>query len=383
MSQPVTLTILGSTGSVGLSAIDLIKSQPQKFKVQGLTAYKNAVSLIAQALLLKPEIVAIGDVDQYGTVSAALAPHGIKVVAGEAGIEEVAACNVDLCLAAIVGIAGLKPIFTALEHVQRIAIANKEPLVAAGNLLKTKASRLGVKILPVDSEHNAIFQVFEERNRQQISRLILTASGGPFRDWSLTEMSKATPAQAVKHPNWSMGAKISVDSATMMNKGLEVIEAHHLFDMSHDKIDVLLHPQSIVHSMVEYADGSILAQLGAPDMRTPIASALAWPERMPTTGQKLDLFNLPSLEFKAPDLQKFPCLALAYDCLRGGQDACLIMNAANEIAVEKFLAGAIDFGDIYPLVARAIENRGSFSCKTLEEIIEADRLGRELALAHL
>lgn len=372
-----SVSILGSTGSVGQSTVDLIKSAPDKFRVKALTAQKNADLLIAQALILHPELVAIGDDTLAQQVRKAL--PDIRVVAGRAGIIEAASVSSDWTMAAIVGCAGLEPVLAAIKNSKAVAIANKEPLVAAGHLVMQAAEQSGTKLLPVDSEHNAIFQVFETVNRTAIERIILTASGGPFRTWTAEQMAAATPEQAVAHPNWAMGAKISVDSATMMNKGLEVIEAHHLFALPAEKIDVVLHPQSVVHSMVEYSDGSVLAQLGAPDMRTPIAYTLAWPERMATTGQRLDWRSLRQLDFSLPDMTRFPALALAYDALRSGPAACIALNAANEIAVQAFLSGAIKFSAIVEVVRATLEQAESTVPQTLEDILASDLANRELA----
>lgn len=368
-----SLSLLGSTGSVGRSTVDLIASVRDQFEIKALTAYKNAELLIEQALLLQPEIVAIGDEAQYDTVKAALSGKKIKVLAGRAGVLEAASQKVDWVMAAIVGVAGLEPVMQAIRNSKAVAIANKEPLVAAGALVMAEAQRCGTKILPVDSEHNAIFQVFENQNRAAIDRIILTASGGPFRTWDADKIAAATPEQAIAHPNWSMGAKISVDSASMMNKGLEVIEAHHLFAMPADQIDVVFHPQSVIHSMVEYADGSVLAQLGAPDMRTPIAYALAWPERMKTTGQKLDWQKLRQLDFSPPDTEKFPCLPLCYQALRAGISSCITLNAANEAAVEAFLKKKISFGDIPRLIERELNAETKGTINTIEDVIALDQ----------
>jgi 1-deoxy-D-xylulose-5-phosphate reductoisomerase len=375
-----TVSILGSTGSVGQSTVDLVGSAPDRFKVKALTAHRNASLLIQQARLLKPDIVAIADGNFYTDVKEGLAGEPIEILSGSEGVIEVARQKVDWTMAAIVGFAGLKPVLEAIRHSGIVAIANKEPLVAAGSLVMREAQACGTKILPVDSEHNAIFQVFDQENRGSIERLILTASGGPFRSWSVEQMKAATPEQAVAHPNWSMGAKISVDSATMMNKGLEVIEAHHLFGMPADKIDVLIHPQSVIHSMVEYSDGSVLAQLGAPDMRTPIAYALAWPERMATTGQRLDLARMRQLDFSEPDFKKFPALALAYDCLKAGAASCVALNAANEIAVQAFLDRKIGFSDITRIINSTLEHAPATGANDLESILSCDLAMREKAL---
>lgn len=376
-----TVSILGSTGSVGRSTIDLIRSAPDKYKIKALTAHKNAVLLIEQALEFKPEMVAIADPSQAQTVKAAV--PGCKVLSGDEGILEAAACGADWTMAAIVGMAGLRPIMEAIRTSETVAIANKEPLVSAGSLVIAEARARGTKLLPVDSEHNAIFQVFEEENRAAIQKIILTASGGPFRTWTPERIAAATPEQAVAHPNWSMGAKISVDSASLMNKGLEVIEAHYLFGMPADKIDVVVHPQSVIHSMVEYADGSVLAQLGAPDMRTPIASTLAWPARMATTGQTLDWTKLKTLEFEVPDLKKFPCLGMAYDALRAGPAVCIALNAANEIAVQEFLGRRIGFSDIARLIYARLAEQPSLGSGRLEDILALDTETREKTLASI
>lgn len=378
-----TITVLGSTGSVGKSTLDLIQHHKNKFKVVALTAHKNATLLIEQAIQFRPEIVAIGDKTFYAEIKANLEPYGIKVLVGEEGIIEAAAQPVDISIAAIVGISGLKPVMATLGCAKVLAIANKEPLVAAGQFVLPMAQTKNTKVLPLDSEHNAIFQVFENENRNAIDSLILTASGGPFRDWSYEEMEKATPEKAVAHPNWSMGAKISVDSATMMNKALEIIEAHYLFDMPPEKIDVLIHPQSIVHSMVAYHDGSILAQLGAPDMRTPIAYALAWPERMETSGSRLDWKTLQKLEFIEPDHARFPALSLAYDCLKTSAESAVILNAANEIAVDAFLNKKIGFNDILRLVAKTLETQPVNNVHSIDDVINFDKAVRERTKSYI
>lgn len=370
MSLPRSVSILGSTGSVGQSTIDLIKSAPDKFNVRVLTAHRNADLLIEQAKALRPEIVAIADESLYQKVKSAL--PDTEVLAASEGVVAAASQGVDLTVAAIVGMAGLNPVLHAIRNSKAVAIANKEPLVSAGAYLLAEAQSRGVTILPVDSEHNAIFQVFEQQNRTAIDRIILTASGGPFRTWTAEAMATATPEQAVAHPNWSMGAKISVDSASMMNKGLEVIEAHHLFQLPADKIDVVFHPQSVIHSMVEYSDGSVLAQLGAPDMRTPIAYALAWPERMATTGQKLDWQKLKQLDFSPPDLEKFPCLRMAYDALRAGPASCVALNAANEIAVAAFLNREIGFSEIAKLIHAMLDASHPSGMGSIDDIIAYD-----------
>lgn len=378
-----SITVLGSTGSIGKSTLDLLKFHADKFDVVALTANKNADLLIEQALQSKPKLVAIGDTSLFQQVKSALSSHGIKVVAGEEGILEAASMPVHMSIAAIVGMGGLKSAMATLGNAKVLAIANKEPLVAAGKLFLDLAKSKNTKILPLDSEHNAIFQVFENDNRTSILKLILTASGGPFRTWSYEEMEKATLEQALKHPNWSMGSKITIDSATLMNKALEIIEASYLFEMPWHKIDVLIHPQSVVHSMVEYADGSVLAQLGAPDMRTPIAYALAWPQRMETSGEKLDWTKVQNLEFYQPDLDKFPALKMAYDCLKGDSHLPVIFNAANEIAVEAFLNKKTGFNDILRIVGKSLESQDLVPVHSLEDVINLDKSVRERTKSYI
>lgn len=375
-----TITILGSTGSVGTNTIDLITANPDGFKVRALTAGKNISLLVDQAKKLNPEFVAIADNTQFDELKSAFAGTSIKCGAGESAIIEAASMNVDVTMASIVGFAGLKPVLTAIRHAKTVAIANKEPLVAAGSLVLSLADEFGTKILPVDSEHSAIFQVLETHNRDAIKKIILTASGGPFRASSIEQMNAATVEQALAHPNWTMGAKISIDSASMMNKALEMIEAHYLFNMPADKIDVVIHPQSVIHSMVEYIDGSVLAQLGAPDMRTPIAYALAYPNRMQTTGNTLDWNTLSTLTFEKPDLTKFRAIQLAYDCLKAGAAHQIAFNAANEIAVQKFLNHQIRFGQILTLVERGLALTPDTPPKTLGDILAIDEeVRRKLA----
>lgn len=372
-----TVSILGSTGSVGRSTADLIFSQPQSFDVQVITAQSNVDLLAQQARVLKARRAVIGDERLFAALKEKLSGTTIDVAAGRAAVVEAGACPAQCIVAAIVGMAGLEPLMQALKQGTHVAIANKEPLVAAGPLVMAAARAHGTTILPVDSEHNAIFQVFEPENKSSIARLVLTASGGPFRTWTKAQMAAATPAQAVAHPNWSMGAKISVDSASMMNKALEIIEAHYLFDMPPEKIDVLVHPQSVVHSMVEYADGSFLAQLGAPDMRTPIASALAWPRRMPTSGARLDLTQLKHLDFAPLDYDRFPLPGMAYDCLKAGPAASLTFNAANEVAVAAFLSERIGFTDIENIVSVALSVLENINLRSLEDILLLDHTVRQ------
>ncbi|MCB9965950.1 MAG: 1-deoxy-D-xylulose-5-phosphate reductoisomerase [Rhodospirillales bacterium] len=348
------INILGATGSVGQSTIDVVAAHRDLFDPYLLSAHSKKDALVA----------AQKRVD---------ATHAVLTQNGSAELLARLEHPVDITLAAIVGMAGLEPLLKAIPYAKVVAIANKEPLVAAGPLVLAEAKKHGTKILPVDSEHNAVFQVFEDTQRDKISRIILTASGGPFRTFSRDDMCDITPAQAIKHPNWSMGAKISVDSATMMNKALEIIEAHYLFDMPAERIDVLVHPQSVVHSMVEYVDGSVLAQMGAPDMKTPITYALGWPDRLTSPGQKLDFTKVSHLEFESPDLERFPALRLAYECLRDGQAAQLVLNAANEVAVAAFLNGEIGFLQIVETVERVLNDLEAQNISSLEALLDFDK----------
>lgn len=374
-----TINILGSTGSIGQSTLKVVEAHPDQFKVGVLTAYNNAEQLADQAKRFNAVHAVIGNPEKYEVLKAALSGTDISCAAGEEAVCEAAAMQADITMAAIVGMAGLKPLMRAIEKGSTVAIANKEPLVSAGDLVLSAAQEHGATLLPVDSEHNAIFQVFEKNNNKAIERIILTASGGPFREWNREQMEKATPEQAVSHPNWDMGAKISVDSASMMNKALEVIEAHYLFDMPADKIDVLIHPQSLIHSMVEYADGSILAQMGASDMCTPITNILGWPERISTPGECLDFKAISRLDFEAVDHERFPAIQLAYDALREGQGACLTMNAANEIAVSAFLDRKIAFLDIHKVIIEVLEKRETADLNSLNDVISYDKVARDRA----
>jgi 1-deoxy-D-xylulose-5-phosphate reductoisomerase len=378
-----TVSILGATGSVGRSTVDLILSQPDRFEVQALTCNRNIELLAEQAKKLKAKKAVAADADVYHELKDRLSGTGVEVAAGPQAILEAASMPADWIMAAIVGVAGLAPVMKAVEQGTCVAIANKEPLVAAGPFVIEAAHRAGATLLPVDSEHNAIFQVFDNEHPEGIERIILTASGGPFLDWPREKLAHVTPAQAVAHPNWSMGAKISVDSATMMNKALEIIEAHYLFNMPPEKIEVLIHPQSIVHSLVEYKDGSMLAQMGAPDMRTPIAHALAWPERMTTTGRRLDLSRSLALNFQPVDLQKFSVIPMAYECLAEGAAACVTFNAANEVAVAAFLEGGIGFLEIADVVRYMLEKAGKEQFSSIEDVTFFDKAIRERAQSHI
>ena len=373
------VTILGATGSIGASTLDLLQSDPDRFDVVALTANRDAAGLAAAALATNAKVAVIGDPAGYAALKERLAGSGIEVAAGAEAIVEAARLDADWTMASIVGCAGLPPVLAALERGGAVALANKEALVSAGSLMTDVARRAGATLLPVDSEHNAIFQCFDHQVPERVQRIILTASGGPFRTWSLDAMASVTPAQAVKHPNWSMGAKISVDSATMMNKGLELIEAFHLFPVPLDRIDILVHPQSVVHSMVEYVDGSVLAQLGTPDMRTPIAHALAWPDRMETRAARLDLVKVGRLDFEAPDLERFPALALARAALEAAGAQPAILNAANEVAVEAFLAGRCGFLEIAAIVRETLERYDPGAPVSLDDVFAIDREARSVA----
>ena len=378
-AEPKSVTILGSTGSVGTSTIDLIERDREAFVVEALTANGNVELLARQARQLGARRAVVADDGKYAELKEALAGTSIEAAAGRDALIEAAEIPADWVMAGIVGAAGLEPTLAAVRRGAVVALANKECLVCAGDLMMKEVARHGATLLPVDSEHNAIFQVFDFDNLDAIERIILTASGGPFRTLEREEMEKVTPAQAVAHPNWDMGAKISVDSATMMNKGLELIEAYYLFGLPEDRIDILVHPQSIIHSMVSYVDGSVLAQLGSPDMRTPIAYALAWPDRMATPCERLDLSRIGQLTFEPPDFQRFPALALARETLKTGGAAPTILNAANEVAVYGFLDGRVGFLDI-PRVVEAVLGRVSASSfSSLEDVLAIDREARVIA----
>lgn len=381
-----TVTVLGATGSVGRATLDLIaRAEPGRFDVVALTANSNAEQLAEAAIRVGARFCAVADEAAGPALKEALSGSSIACGAGESAVLEAAAMDADWVMAAIVGAAGLKPTLEVVRRGRCVAFANKEALVCAGELFMAEARRSGATLLPVDSEHNAVFQAFNEAQRDGIRRIILTASGGPFRTSSVDAMAAAGPAQAVAHPTWSMGAKISVDSATMMNKGLEIIEACHLFALPDEQVDVLVHPEAIVHGLVEYADGGLLAQLGCPDMRTPIAHALAWPDRLDTPVERLDLAKLATLSFSAPDEVRFPALALARAAYRAGGCAPTVLNAANEIAVDSFLNGKIGFLDIAAVVADALsEGRRSGvtdeGARDFEAVYAADAEGRRLAL---
>ena len=372
-----TISILGATGSVGTSTLDLVERSPERFEVIALTAARNVAALADAARRTNARLAVIDDVTLLGELERRLAGTHCRAASGREALNEAAAGEAEWVMAAIVGCAGLEPVMAAVEAGRTIALANKEALVTAGALMIDAARRSGATILPVDSEHNAIFQCLAGSRLEDVARVILTASGGPFRKCSLQEMSGMNAAEAVAHPNWSMGAKISVDSATMMNKGLELIEAHHLFGLPSDRVDILVHPQSVIHSMVEYIDGSTIAQLGSPDMRTPIAHTLAYPERMATPVATLDLAQIGRLEFEVPDITRFPALRVAREALEGGGSEAVVLNAANEVAVAAFLAGRIGFLDIVPLVERAIAQAAAPAPRSIADVLDIDRSARE------
>src|SRR5579872_5769061 len=373
------VSILGSTGSVGRSTVSLVEAEPERYAVEALTARHNVELLAEQAKRLRAKLAVVSDQTRYRALKDALAGSGIEAAAGTSALVEAASLPADWVMAAIVGAAGLASTMAAIRRGAMVALANKETLVCAGALVTAEVKRYGARLLPADSEHNAIFQVFEQDRRHAIERIILTASGGPFRERSLAEMERMSPEQAVAHPNWSMGAKISVDSATMMNKGLEVIEASHLFPVPEERIEIVVHPQSVIHSMVEYIDGSVLAQLGTPDMRTPIAYALAWPARMEAPCKRLDFAALGALTFESPDSERFPALRLARQALQTGGNAPTILNAANETAVEAFLGRRIRFLDIVRVVEDALADVAYVPMENLAAVREADASAREVA----
>jgi 1-deoxy-D-xylulose-5-phosphate reductoisomerase len=382
-----TVTLLGATGSIGASTIDLLKRERERFRVEAVSANKNAAALAALARDLGARFAAIGDPAAYGELKSALSGTGIKAAAGEGGLLEAAERPAEWVIGAITGAAGLKPTLAAAERGAIVALANKETLVCAGALFMRRAAAAGATVLPVDSEHNALFQAMSGSRREDVRRVILTASGGPFRTATAETVRSATVEQALKHPNWSMGAKITIDSATLMNKGLELIEAHHLFALSPKQIDVLVHPQSIIHSLVEFCDGSLIAQLGSPDMRIPIAYCLAWPERIAGPAPRLDLARAASLTFEEPDLARFPALTLARQALEAGGALPTVLNAANEVAAGEFLARRLNFAGIPALVEATLEAAVSRNWtaepENVDEALSIDHNARLLARALL
>ncbi|MGS1017704.1 1-deoxy-D-xylulose-5-phosphate reductoisomerase [Allosphingosinicella humi] len=380
MTQPIrTVTVLGATGSVGQSTLDLIERNRGAYEVLALTAHRDVAGLAASAVRVGARQAVIADSSLYGALSDALAGTGIEAIAGEEAVVDAAAAGADWTMAAIVGTAGLRPVMAALRQGKTVALANKESLVSAGDVMIAAARESGARLLPVDSEHNAVFQCFDRERPGAVRRIILTASGGPFRRASIDEMRRVTPAQAVAHPVWAMGAKISVDSATLMNKGLELIEAFHLFPLDAEQFDVVVHPQSVIHSLVEYVDGSFLAQMGSPDMRIPIAHALAWPSRMETPCERLDLVKISHLDFEAPDLERFPALALAKQVLREGGAKSAILNASNEVAVASFLDSRLAFLDIATIAYETLQEYAPPAPTSIDEVLEIDRQARRIA----
>ena len=379
-AAPRSVTILGSTGSVGCNTLDLIEREPEAFAVEALTANGSAQRLAAQAKRVRAKLAVVADESRYRELKDALSGTGVETAAGAQAVTDAAARPADWVMAAIVGAAGLAPTLAAIRRGAIVALANKETLVCAGALMTAEVARHGATLLPVDSEHNAIFQVLDFDHLDTVDRIILTASGGPFRTMSRAAMAGVTPEQAIAHPNWDMGAKISVDSATMMNKGLELIEAHHLFGLAETRIEILVHPQSVVHSMVAYSDGSVLAQMGQPDMRTPIAYTLAWPQRMATPVERLDLAEIGQLTFEAPDSTRFPALRLSRQALQTGGSAPTILNAANEVAVQGFLDGRLGFLDIAEVVERTLERISAAPLNGLDDVWQVDNEARRIAI---
>jgi 1-deoxy-D-xylulose-5-phosphate reductoisomerase len=382
-SEPRTVTILGCTGSVGTQTVDLLRAAPGRFQVKALAAGSKVDDLTAQAREFQAELAVVADPACYGALKDALAGTGIRAAAGPDAVVEAAAMDADWTMAAITGAAGLAPTLAAIRRGKSIALANKEALVCAGDVMLRAVADAGATLLPVDSEHNAILQSMADGNRGGIERIVLTASGGPFRTATLDEMRRATRADALKHPTWVMGPKITIDSASMFNKGLEVIEAARLFGLDESEIDVLIHPQSVIHGMVCYKDGSVMAQLGSPDMRVPIAHTLAWPARMATHARRLDLAAMAKLEFEPPDPVRFPALRLARQALKQGGGAPAILNAANEVAVETFLQDGIGFLGIAELVERTMDKLGPRQADTIGAVVALDQEARGAARALL
>lgn len=378
-----SITVLGATGSIGDSTMDLLRASPERYQVEALTANGNVEGVVKLAKEFNARFVAVADESKLDELRSALAGTGIASGAGDSAIVEAAERPADWLMAAVSGAAGLKPALAAVDRGATVALANKECLVCAGDFFMDRAAKAGACILPADSEHNALFQALASGSREELTRVIITASGGPFRTWAAADIEQATLAQALKHPNWSMGQKITIDSASMMNKGLEVIEASYLFALAPDEIDVLVHPQSIIHGMVEFRDYSVMAQLGSPDMRTPIAHCLGWPDRIPGRAAPLDLAKIGSLTFEAPDYTRFPGLKLAYDALRTGSGATTVYNAANEIAVAAFTAQKIRFGAIARLVEATMNEwvrAGNLApLSSADDAIAVDHKARKMA----
>jgi 1-deoxy-D-xylulose-5-phosphate reductoisomerase len=373
------ISILGSTGSIGTSTLDVVKQHPEEFQVVALAAGNNVEEMIRQAKAFQPKVVSMASKQLADQVAAEI-PGSIKVVWGDEGLIEVAThSDATYVVSSLVGSRGLQPTLAAIEAGKRIGLANKETLVTAGHLVMEKAKQNKVDILPIDSEHSAIFQCLNGERREDVKKIILTASGGAFRDFTREQLATATPEMALKHPNWAMGAKVTIDTATMMNKGLEVMEAHWLFAVPYDQIDVLVHPQSIIHSMVEFQDGAVMAQLGTPDMKVPIQYALSYPKRLPLSMPALSLSDIKQLTFRDPDVKRFPCLAMAFESGRIGGTMPTVLNAANEVAVEKFLNKTIPFLGIEAMIEKTLSEHEVIKNPQLEEIQHADQWAREFA----
>jgi 1-deoxy-D-xylulose-5-phosphate reductoisomerase len=383
MSGPKSLAVLGSTGSIGEQTLAVAGAFPERYRVVALAAGHNVEKLAEQVRRFRPKLVSVADAAAAQALRQQLAEPAVEIAVGHAGLEAVAAQPADLVVSSLVGAVGLAPTLAAIRAGRNVALANKEVLVMAGALVLREVRARGVKLLPVDSEHSAVFQVLAGQRRQDVARVILTASGGPFRSWDAARIAKASVQEALDHPKWRMGPKVTIDSATLMNKGLEVIEARWLFDLRPEEVDVVVHPQSIVHSLVEFRDGSVLAQLALPDMRVPIAVALAYPERLPLDLPRLDLAALGKLDFETPDRKRFPCLDLAYEALRTDEAGPAVLNAANEVAVAAFLAERIAFPDIAAANASVLDAHvrrgGAGALRDLEDVMEADRWAREHA----
>jgi len=376
------LAVLGSTGSIGVNTLDIVRRFPDRFTVKSLACGSNTALVEEQAREFRPEVISVKDARSAKALAARLRATGVEVVYGEAGMVQAATHpDAGMAVSAIVGAAGLVPTLAAVEAGKDIALANKETLVMAGSLFMSAVSRKGVRLLPVDSEHSAIFQSMKGHRKRDLVRITLTASGGPFREMSAKKLAHVSPADALNHPNWSMGRKITIDSSTLMNKGLEVIEARWLFDVDVSRISVVVHPQSIVHSMVEFVDGSVIAQLGVPDMRCPISYALGYPARLAKSIAGLDLVKAGRLTFMEPDMERFPCLRLAFDALDAGGTMPAVLNAANEVAVQAFLDEKIGFMDIPQLIRRTMDAHSQSEPATVQDVIAADRWARKRAAA--
>jgi 1-deoxy-D-xylulose-5-phosphate reductoisomerase len=373
------LTLLGATGTIGVNTLSILAVHPEKFELQAITAGDNVELLASQARQFRPKRAVIANPALYGPLKDALAGTGIEAAAGEDSVIEAASMPADIVMSAIVGAAGLRPTLAAIRRGATVALANKECLVCAGSLMTAEVEKYGATLIPVDSEHNAIFQLFDNAHPEYVESITLTASGGPFRNFTREQMKNVTPEQAARHPNWNMGAKISVDSATLMNKGLEMIEACYLFPLKPEQIGAIIHPQSIVHCLVSMIDGSVLAQMSHPDMQTPIAHALAWPQRMTAPVKKLDLAAVGNLQFEAPDEARFPALIIAKSALKAGKSAPTVLNAANVIAVGHFLKGDVGFLDIAVIVEKTLEIVDTQTLSTIDDVLACDAQARRIA----